>query len=158
MLELVRLMLVKGVYVLLDQLPVVGMSQLHQLVVGGHELLRFVAVDSENLVGPEELTGLYVPFPVAEAGYPLRLHQPGLALAQGFFGLLALGYVVDHTADSFLLSVGDHARARLDVYQPPVLAAVLPLAFVAPPLSVVAPDVALDVLALVGDEVVDGHP
>src|SRR5215210_6841469 len=152
-------MLVKGgVYVLLDQLPVVGMHHLHQLIEVGYELFWFVAVDSENLVGPEYLAGLYAPFPVAEAGYPLRLHQPGLALAQGFFGLLALGYVVDHTADSFLLSIGDHARARLDVYQPPVLAAVLPLAFVAPPLSVVAPDVALDVLALVGDEVVDGHP
>src|SRR5215210_1411804 len=152
-------MLVKGgVYVLLDQLPVVGMHHLHQLIEVGYELFWFVAVDSENLVGPEYLAGLYAPLPVAEASYSLRLHQPGLALAQSFFSLLALGYVVKYAADRFLLSVGDHARARLDVHQRPVLAAVLPLAFVAPPLPVVAPDIMVDVLALVGDEVVDGHP
>ncbi len=98
-LEVIRFALEKGaVYFLPDQLPVVGMHRLHQLVDGGHKLLRLVTVDPEDLVGPVHLAGLYIPLPVAQVSYPLRLRQAGLAFAQLLLRLLALGDVagIDH--------------------------------------------------------------
>jgi hypothetical protein len=57
--EIVGLAIVEGgIYLLLDQLPVVGVHQLHQLIDGGFDLFRLVAVDAESIVGPEHFTSL----------------------------------------------------------------------------------------------------
>jgi hypothetical protein len=105
--EIVGLTLVEGgIYLLPDQLPVVGVHQLHQLIDGGFDLFRFVAVDAESIVGPEHFTSLYVPLPDAEVGYSLCLRQSGFALAQLFLRLFALGDIFHHAYGEGGLALG----------------------------------------------------
>src|SRR5215207_2499163 len=72
-------------------------------------------------------------------------------------GLDTLGDVADDGADHLFATVADQARGDLDVYQRTILATVSPLAHEAAPLLQDAPDVPLDALPVVGDEIVDGH-
>src|ERR687894_355587 len=80
-----------------------------------------------------------------------------LALFERLLRLSALGDVARHSADRRLPRVRDHRRARLHEQHRAVLPAVPPLAYVATLLLEAAPDVRVDVLLLVVDEVVDAH-
>ena len=57
--------------------------------VSGFELRRVEAENPVELVRPEDLVALDLPFPASDAGNPLRLSELKLSLAKSVFGLLA---------------------------------------------------------------------
>jgi hypothetical protein len=65
-----------------DQLPVVGVHSGEVPLVRRLELVRFDSPDPVQLVRPRHAVGGHVPLPTADAGDPLCLDQPLLALAQ----------------------------------------------------------------------------
>ena len=74
-----------------DPLPVVGMDQREEALVGGVEGLRLVAVDPEQLVGPAVGVGGDVPVVVAHVRQLLRVVDAGREVVEGLLGHGALG-------------------------------------------------------------------
>jgi hypothetical protein len=65
----------------------------------GDAIFGIEAIDAENLVGPDALTGFYIVFPAAGCGDLLGVHQERFLLAQGFFGEAALCDIASQQAD-----------------------------------------------------------
>jgi hypothetical protein len=65
----------------------------------GDAVFGIEAIDAENLVGPDALTGFHVVSPAAGSSDLLGVHQEGFLLAQSVFGEAALGDVASEQAD-----------------------------------------------------------
>src|SRR3712207_3975837 len=133
------------------------MHDLHEPFETRDDRLRLQTVNTVDLVRPGDLARLYIPLPAAQVREVLRLGEAGLALLEGFLGLPALGDVPGHGAQRRPATVGDHGSARIHDYHRSVLPTVLPLAYVALPQFEATLNVPVDVLVVVGDDVVDAH-
>src|SRR5688500_4623097 len=75
------------------ELALLWVHVLEERLVGIFELFWRPTEDTVKLIGPGNGVRFHVPLPASDVGYALRLGQPGFALTQGFFCLLASGYV-----------------------------------------------------------------